>query len=145
MFQSIKKKYYESKSITKRLLAMRGVKEIKFVKSGTQADGDAIPDEEAAPAVPTVDHDSSGLQNPDLSCYIFLRTPKKIGEPLIADDRATPEAWVCSMLFFVKILAATPFSLMLEKLSGILSDTCKISVKGTKTTQLSYNDVLILL
>ncbi|KAL8889192.1 MAG: hypothetical protein Q9215_003491 [Flavoplaca cf. flavocitrina] len=92
MFQSIKKKYYESKSITKRLLAMRGVKEIKFVKSGTQADGDAIPDEEAAPAV---DHGSSGLQNPDLSCYIFLRTPKKIGEPLIADDRATPEAWVC--------------------------------------------------
>ena len=32
MFQSIKKRYYESKSITKRLLAMRGVKEIKFVK-----------------------------------------------------------------------------------------------------------------
>ena len=34
MFQSIKKRYYESKSITKRLLATRGVKEIKFVKVG---------------------------------------------------------------------------------------------------------------
>ncbi|KAL9035703.1 MAG: hypothetical protein Q9180_004719, partial [Flavoplaca navasiana] len=32
MFQSIKKRYYESKSTTRRLLAMRGVKEIKFVK-----------------------------------------------------------------------------------------------------------------
>ena len=63
--------------------------------SESQADGDAIPDEEAAPAVPTVDHGSSGLQNPELSCYTFSRTPKKIGEPLIADDRATSEAWVC--------------------------------------------------
>ena len=32
MFQAIKKRYYESQSTTKRLLAMRGVKEIKFVK-----------------------------------------------------------------------------------------------------------------
>ena len=76
-------------------------------QSETQADGDAIPEEEAAPAVETVDHGSSGLRNADLSCYIFLRTPKKIGEPLIADDRATPEAWVCSIQFFVRILAAT--------------------------------------
>ena len=35
-------------------------------------------------------------------------------------------------------------SLMLEKLSGILSDTCKNSGKGTNTTQLSHNDILIL-
>lgn len=34
MFRSIKKRYYESKSATQRLLAMRGVKEIKFVKVG---------------------------------------------------------------------------------------------------------------
>ncbi|KAL9638885.1 MAG: hypothetical protein Q9204_001332 [Flavoplaca sp. TL-2023a] len=93
MFQSIKKRYYESKSTTKRLLAMRGVKEIKFVKLGTQTGGDAIPDEEAASAVGTVNHGSGGLQNADPYCYIFLRTPKKLGEPLIADDRATPEAW----------------------------------------------------
>ena len=75
-------------------------------QSGTQTGGDAIPDEEAASAVGTVNHGSGGLQNADPSCYIFLRTPKKLGEPLIADDRATPEAWVCSVQFFVKILAA---------------------------------------
>ncbi|KAL8888521.1 MAG: hypothetical protein Q9192_006164 [Flavoplaca navasiana] len=207
MFRSIKKRYHESKSTTKRLLAMRGVKDIKFVKfmharqepdicppqqppenwppkercppwdyegcrtgqspqvgaahllhqwrnpshsdavtywsqarslverlrfklrslrvcvvekgtnllmtatsppqSGNQADGDAIPDEEAAATVETVDDGSSGLQNAYPYCYIILRTPKKLGEPLIADDRATPEAWVCSIQFFVKILAAT--------------------------------------
>ena len=78
---------------------------------GNQADGDAIPDEEAAATVGTVDDDSSGLQNTDPYCYIFLRTPKKLGEPLIADDRATPEAWVCSIQFLIKILAVTPYCL----------------------------------
>lgn len=30
------------------------------------------------------------------SSYVFLRTPKKLGEQLIADDEDPPEAWVCT-------------------------------------------------
>lgn len=31
------------------------------------------------------------------SSYVFLRTPKKLGEQLIADDENPPEAWVCTL------------------------------------------------
>jgi len=32
------------------------------------------------------------------SSYVFLRTPKKLGEQLIADDENPPEAWACIIL-----------------------------------------------
>lgn len=38
------------------------------------------------------------------SSYVFLRTPKKLGEQLIADDEDPPEAWVCSFLSLRVIL-----------------------------------------
>lgn len=61
-------------------------------------DSEYFQDEEASTGA-TVNHDSSGPQDPDASCYIFLRTPKKLGEKLEAADRATPEAWVCICTF----------------------------------------------
>lgn len=44
-----------------------------------------------------------GLQIPDPSRYIFLRTPKKHGEQLIPNYKDTPEAWVCNDLSTVAI------------------------------------------
>lgn len=38
------------------------------------------------------------------SSYVFLRTPKKLGEQLIADDENPPEAWVCTFLSLRVIL-----------------------------------------
>jgi len=40
----------------------------------------------------------------DFRSYVFLRTPKKLGEQLIANDEESPEAWVCTFLLLRVIL-----------------------------------------
>ncbi|KAL8670140.1 MAG: hypothetical protein Q9168_005305 [Polycauliona sp. 1 TL-2023] len=51
-------------------------------------------DEEAAQAQETANQGSElEVETPDPSCYIFPRTPKKLGERLVANDRVTPEGW----------------------------------------------------
>ncbi|KAL8749237.1 MAG: hypothetical protein Q9199_007809 [Rusavskia elegans] len=62
--------------------------------SGTEP----VHDEEAPPGNEPLNHGNSnpiapGLQIPDPSRYIFLRTPKMFGKQLIPDDKDTPEAW----------------------------------------------------
>ncbi|KAL8652369.1 MAG: hypothetical protein Q9226_004299 [Calogaya cf. arnoldii] len=61
--------------------------------SETQTSNEPNHEEEALPTEETTSHGDVRPQNPDMSRYIFLRTPKKLGEQLIPDDRATPEAW----------------------------------------------------
>lgn len=68
--------------------------------SEPKADAEPVHDEEAGPNRGTIGLGSAqssnlALRSPDPSCYVFLRTPKKLGDQLVADDRATPEAWVC--------------------------------------------------
>lgn len=64
-------------------------------RSEIEHDREPVPDEEAVPTRGTINPgNNQGLQTPDPSRYVFLRTPKKLGEQLVPHDRATPEAWV---------------------------------------------------
>lgn len=77
---------------------------------GRENEGGPVSDEEAVPAHGTSNDtspDSTNLvpQSPSTpSCkYVLLRTPKKLGEQLVPDDRDTPEAWVCSIHLIVNL------------------------------------------
>lgn len=70
-------------------------------RSEPKNDGEPVHDEEAGSTggssnLGSAQSSNLCLRSLDPSCYVFLRTPKKLGDQLVADDRATPEAWVCT-------------------------------------------------
>ena len=47
---------------------------------------------------PDTNHDFASHESDARSSYVFLRTPKLLGEQLLADDEDPPEAWVRELL-----------------------------------------------
>ncbi|KAL8790249.1 MAG: hypothetical protein Q9195_006472 [Heterodermia aff. obscurata] len=140
-FTMVKQRYLEETSRIRRFFALRGVKKISYVKfihaprepdihkfddwplhiqqQSLETTSSNEPSPTSGQSSPPSEQENQGPR----SSYVFLRTPRKLGEQLQPDDEDPPEAWglyfeegfrvhhFFILLLFIYILASLAFAI----------------------------------